>query len=92
MSRFASKISPNTWAEWLGATYDLGDFRDRLGTKLDQYREVYEILPHQRPVRVREPGPGWSAGSGQRRPDREPILVKRLAIVEIYHPLPLRLL
>ena len=35
-----------------------------------------KIVPHQRPVRVREPGRGWSAGSGQRRPDREPILGK----------------
>ena len=76
MSRFASKISPNTWAEGLGATYDLGDFRDRPGAKLDRYRGRIKIIPHQRPVRVREPGPGWSAGSGQRRPDREPILGK----------------
>ncbi len=80
MSRFASKISPNTWPEGLGATYDLGDFRDRPGAKLDRYRARIKIVPHQRPVRVREPGPGWSAGSGQRRPDREPILRKAPSI------------
>ena len=56
--------------------YDLRDFRDRPDAKLDRYRGRIKIIPHQRPVRVREPGPGWSAGSGQRRPDREPILGK----------------